>query len=334
MKKRNRKVKGYIRARECVMDAPVSVSATFDESKHPRGKKGTPQGGRFTSKSDIGIPLKRIGEGKEAKWVTHTGEDLPEYAAKLGIPPAWKNVRIAPSPDHDLQAIGTDAKGREQRIYSDAFTYHQAQIKFARNRELLQKQRSIFAQNERNLNHENKDIREAAACMKLIQQTGIRPGSDNDTKAEKQAYGATTLLGKHVIVDGTSVRLQFTGKKGVLLNIPVEDKSTADMLVERKRSAGDDGKLFDTNDALLRKYSQTLDGGGFKPKDFRTLKGTQTAIEELGEKPERAKTMKEYKKRVMEIARKVAGKLGNTPTIALQSYINPFVFDAIKPMTP
>ena len=31
------------------------------------------------------------------------------------------------------------------------------------------------------------------------------------------------------------------------------------------------------------------------------------------------------------IMKKVSEKLGNTPTIALQSYINPFVFDSIKP---
>ena len=44
--------------------------------------------------------------------------------------------------------------------------------------------------------------------------------------------------------------------------------------------------------------------------------------------------MKEFKDRVRAIAKQVAARLGNTPTIALQSYINPFVFDAIKPATP
>jgi DNA topoisomerase-1 len=296
----------------------------FDEDKHPRDEKGRWAGG--------GISLKRAGEGKEARWVKESGEEIPEHVAKLGIPPAWKNVRVAPGPEHDLQAIGEDVKGRVQRIYSDAATERAANEKFSRNSELLEKQHYIFKQNEDNLTHENPGVRENAACMKLIQQTGIRPGSDTDTGAEKQAYGATTLEGRHVhIADDGSVRLKFIGKKGVDLDIPVEDKATARMLIERKETAGESGKLFNTDDAKLRDYSHTLDGGGFKPKDFRTLKGTNTAIEEIKKNPAPAATMKDYKKRVMDIAKKVSQKLGNTPTIALQSYINPSVFARIKP---
>jgi DNA topoisomerase I len=277
-----------------------------------------------------GISLKRIGEGKEAKWVTGKGEPIPEHAAKLTIPPAWKNVQVAPSPEHDLQAIGEDAKGRVQRIYSDAFTQRSADAKFSRTSELIKKQDKIFAQNEDNLKSEDPKIRENAAAMKLIQQTGIRPGSDTDTGAEKQAYGATTLEGRHVVSDNDgNVRLQFVGKKGVSLDIPVEDKDTAKMMLDRKESAGLHGKIFDTNDASLRDYSHTLNGGSFKPKDFRTLKGTTTAMEEVSKTPA-PKTFADYKKAVMNVAKKVATKLGNTPTIALQSYISPSVFSAWK----
>lgn len=265
-------------------------------------------------------------------WKQSSREDLPEHAAALGIPPAWSNAHINPDKNADLQAVGEDAKGRVQRIYSDAFVQKQADAKFSRNTELLEKQHHIFAQNEANLKSDDAKTRENAATMKLIQQTGIRPGSDRDTVAEKQAYGATTLEGRHVIQDSKgNVSLQFVGKKGVDLNIPVEDKSTAQMLLDRKNSSGENGKLFKTDDASLRDYSHTLDGGSFKPKDFRTLKGTQTAIDEIKKQPQRASTLKEYKQRVMDVAKKVASKLGNTPTIALQSYINPSVFSQWKP---
>lgn len=282
-----------------------------------------------------GIHLKRVGAdvaGKGGKWVTHEDKEIPEHAKKMVIPPAWKNVRIAPDASHDLQAIGEDSKNRVQRIYSEAATQKSADEKFSRNKELLEKQGYIFKQNEENLKSEHPKIREAAACMKLIQETGIRPGSDNETGAEKQAYGATTLEGRHVIVGpGGHVRLQFVGKKGVDLDIPVTDSATAIMLKERKEKSGDDGKLFGVTDGLLRDYSHTLDGGSFKPKDFRTLKGTNTALEAIKEVKEKPATLKEYKKVVMAIAKKVSEVLGNTPTIALQSYINPFVFDSIKP---
>ena len=35
----------------------------------------------------------------------------------LGIPPAWKDVRIAPSAKAHIQALGVDEAGRDQYIY-------------------------------------------------------------------------------------------------------------------------------------------------------------------------------------------------------------------------
>jgi DNA topoisomerase-1 len=282
--------------------------------------------GNQWTKDGSGIALKRSGEGKESKWVTDKGEEMPAHAKALGVPPAWTNVKVAPGPEHDLQAVGYDAKGREQRIYSDKFTQQQADAKFSRIKELMGKRDKVFSQNESNLSHPDPKVRENAAAMKLIQQTGVRPGSENDTGAEKQAYGATTLEGRHVVADKDgNVRLKFVGKKGVNLDIPVEDKATAKMLLDRKAAAGDGGKLFKTDDSSLRDYSHTLDGGSFKPKDFRMLKGTETARDAVAATPP-PKTFKDYKKAVMDIAKKVSTKLGNTPTIALQSYISPHVF--------
>jgi len=159
-------------------------------------------------------------------------------------------------------------------------------------------------------------------------ETGIRPGSEADTHAEKQAYGATTLLGKHVkVAEDGSVSLQFVGKKGVDLDIPVQDSQLKKVLVQRSKSAGEDGKLFDVDDGELRDYTHTLDGGNFKPKDFRTRLATETAVDEV---KKFGKTMptneKEYKKMVKTVATAVSKKLGNTPVVALSSYIMPAVF--------
>ena len=41
--------------------------------------------------------------------------------------------------------------------------------------------------------------------------------------------------------------------------------------------------------------------------------------------------MKEYKGNVKAIAQYVSLHLGNTPVVALQSYINPSVFEPLKP---
>lgn len=256
------------------------------------------------------------------------GSDLPEHIAKLKIPPAWRKVRIASDPNAELLAKGVDEKGRVQSIYSDAHWARVAAVKFARVQELIAKRDQIISENNVNRTSDKQNVRENADVMALILATGIRPGSERDTGAEKQAYGATTLQGRHVVQADDEVRLRFIGKKGVSLDIPVFDKEVADMLLARKKAVGDSGNLFATSAGNLLKYSHTLDGGNFKTKDFRTLTGTMTAIQEIGRAKERPQTMNDYKRMVKEVAKAVATKLGNTPTVALQSYIDPSVFSA------
>lgn len=261
----------------------------------------------------------------EGKRVLADGSPLPEHIKKLALPPAWTDVKINPDPSGSLLAMGKDSKGRVQAVYSDAHNARQAELKFRRVSELIKKMGEIAAQNEGVRKSGTPKQMEAADCLKLIMVTGIRPGSDEDTGAAKKAYGATTLKGEHVVATENGVELHFTGKKGVSLKIPVTDPDTAEMLKRRAGQAGKDGNLFNVNDAQLRDHTHSMDGGGFKTKDFRTALGTSTAMD-LTKKQKAPKTQAEYKKAVVAIAKEVSKKLGNTPTVALQSYISPVVF--------
>jgi DNA topoisomerase IB len=90
--------------------------------------------------------------------------------------------------------------------------------------------------------------------------------------------------------------------------------------------AGVTGRLFrGLTDAGLRDHVNSFDGGSFTTKDFRTLLGTRTALREVASRS-KPTSMAADKKAVREVATKVSDKLGNTPTIALQSYINPIAF--------
>jgi len=271
-------------------------------------------------------PEKGISEAvlRGDKFVLPDGSPLPEHVPR--IPPAWKNVRVSLDANAPLLVTGVDAKGRRQSIYSSAHSMRAAAAKFAKISELAEKRQSIAQQ----IAQSRQENNETAHVTALIVATGLRPGSDRDTKAEKQAYGATTLLGKHVIQTNEGVRLKFTGKKGVEIDVPVNDESVAGMLLLRKASAGDDGRLFSISDTHLREYVSTLNGGGFRPKDFRTLKGTSAAARFV-EKIPHPTNMKEYKKAVSVVGEKVAQILGNTKVIALQSYIDPTVFEQIRP---
>jgi DNA topoisomerase I len=306
-----------------MLDEPIRADdADFKESEHPRDEDG-----QFTEGGGGGAGGKRVMHPAKITNGVHTtasGAPLPKHVASLKIPPAWTDVRYSESPDSALLVTGKDAKGRVTSIYSAEFSAKQAAIKFARISELVGKFERIKKQNADARKDPAK--RDVSDCLDLIMHTGIRPGSDTDTGAAVKAYGASTLEGRHVRSRGGKVFLDFTGKKGVALSIPVTDPTVAKRLLERKEQAGTHGRIFgDVTHGSLLAHTHSMNGGGFKTKDFRTLLGTSTAGElvKQGDPPTDEKS---YRKAVMSVARVVSEKLGNTPSIALQSYIAPEVF--------
>lgn len=276
------------------------------------------------------------------KWTTSGGETMyeaksptgqkllkeKEHLSSIRIPPAWKDVSVNPDPHGKLMVVGKDVKGRSQHLYSKQFSAGQAEAKFARMADLEKQMPAIIKKNEANLKSDDPKTREQAALLALIIHTGIRPGGEGDTGADKKAFGATTLQGRHVYQkpDGTA-RLKFVGKKGVNLKLYVTDKSIAADLAQRADDAGHTGKLFpDTSAHDLLGYVKSVTGSDdIKTKDFRTLLANRIAVAEVS-KTKAPSDPKSFKKTVKAIATKVAEKLGNTAAIALASYIHPGVF--------
>lgn len=258
-----------------------------------------------TNQSDSLVPVHQITE-------------LPDHIKNLKkpIPPNWTNVRISMNPDSKVHVIGTDSKGRNQYIYNETFVAEKQSEKFNRVSDMRHRMNEIT---------EAIDLmedRETADCLKLIAGMGIRPGSTIDTKSKVQAYGATTLKGRHVIEENGMVYLRFIGKKGVQQNHRVPNKELSDMLLKRKEAAGFDGDLFNTTATKLRVACKPL---GVHPKDFRTLLATTTAAQELLN-IEPAKDIKSFVKTRNVIGDVVSDILGNQRTVALSSYINESVF--------
>ena len=332
----------------------VMLDSEFREQEHPRAGEGS-KGGQFVAKAGGGASGGAAGpEGKggEAAQAESGGgessgkgsksshlkeyadrEQWPEHIKSLVIPPAWINVKVADDPNADLLAIGKDKAGRDQYVYSERFQKSQAALKFARI-DSLRKDKPMIEQQLVELS-KKPDTRDFADCATLIMKMGIRPGSDADTKAQKKAYGATTLEGKHVVEEGDQIFLRFVGKKGVSLNLAVEDKSLARTLRTRAKKAGPDGKLFGPvrDSSLLDFVHGELDHGGYKTKDFRTLLANDLAERAMKGVP-KPKDEKTYKKSVLAVAKQVSSRLGNTPTVALQSYIHPAIFAPWQGYTP
>lgn len=238
---------------------------------------------------------------------------------RLAIPPAWKDVQVSRDPNSPLQATGIDAKGRKQRIYSAAHHEQQGAAKFARIGKLHERLPEI----DKRLGRDAKTDDTALAAL-LIRRMGLRPGSDTDTGAEKKAHGATNLKVSHIQVDRGKIRANFTGKKGVDLDLELDDPELARLLKGRRQGKDGEDRLLNTDERRLRAYMARV-APGVKPKDLRTYLGTATAMDLVASMPI-PKTKREYRSRRREVGAQVSRLLGNTPTVALNSYIAPAVF--------
>src|SRR5687767_12222044 len=81
--------------------------------------------------------IRRLGTPKSGfRYITASGKRASaadvERARKLALPPAWKNVFIAPNARSHLQAVGQDARGRWQYRYDPKFLEKRQQEKYRR----------------------------------------------------------------------------------------------------------------------------------------------------------------------------------------------------------
>ena len=308
---------------------------------------GSPKGGQFLSKGGGGhggesskpskapavkgemSGAKRVGKGKESKVVLADGSDAPPHIKPSMVPPNWTDVKVGLDPSADVLVTGRDKAGRPKTVYADSFHARNAAVKFDRTQEMLKKAKALHEQNQNN--RKDPKLREHADCTWLMMEQATRPGSDQDTKAKVKAFGATTLLGEHVVEAPDGVRLQFVGKEGVHHDHLIRNPELAAMLLDRKRTAEKrGGKLFNTDYDKVREYARQLDGGRFSPKDFRTKRANELAIAEISKHPEPPKSDKEYKARVNAVAKAVSQVLGNKPAQCLESYLDPIIFSGWK----
>ena len=193
----------------------------FDEKKHPRRKDGefAPKGKGDSSPapSSTSVPSSDEDEDDTPLRPTKSGhlqlahpdrEQWPEHIKALKLPPAWHDVAVSHDPNADLLAIGRDAKNRAQYVYSEKFAKSQSALKFARITELDSKFHYIKDQNDAARRSRDPKLKDHGDCMHLIMTMGLRPGGDDDTGAEKKAYGASTLEGQHVALLNGVVRLR------------------------------------------------------------------------------------------------------------------------------
>jgi DNA topoisomerase IB len=283
--------------------------------------------------------------GKGFTYQDTTGEPLtdPEELARiraLVIPPAWTDVWICSDARGHIQAVGTDAAGRRQYRYHDAWRIKRDAAKFDH----------VLA-----VAHELPDLRERvahdlagrgygrdrvlAAAVRLLDIGVFRIGgeayaSDDDPSGEA-TYGLATMLREHVTVRGAAMEFRYPAKGGIEQAQRIVDADAAAVVRALLRRADDAPELLafrsgrqwrdvrstDIN-AYLKEHSH---GCEISAKDFRTWHATVLAAVLLAASPAKSKTAR--RRAVATAMREVAEYLGNTPTVARASYVDPRVVD-------
>ena len=288
---------------------------------------------------DPGFHRRRAGTG--FRYVDADGAPLPKVEADriraLVIPPAWQDVWICSDANGHIQATGVDDAGRVQYMYHPQWTAGRDKGKYARALLLAEALPRARGRVTSSLRREDIDQeRVLAAAFRLLDLAAPRVGAERYL-IKHGSRGLTTLLRRDAEVDGDVVALRFPGKSGQRQEMEVEDIDLAaavGLLVAGRPSSpllaflrGRRRVALSPRDVNV--YVRTMTGGAFTAKDFRTLRGTIVAADALARIG--TVTKKTDLKRAEVLAVKVTSEaLGNTPSVARSSYIDPRVFDRYR----
>ncbi|GAA4960111.1 DNA topoisomerase IB [Actinoplanes utahensis] len=267
-------------------------------------------------------------------------DDEIQRVKDLIIPPAWRDVWISPDPRGHIQATGIDAAGRKQYLYHRAWREQQDRAKFDHALEVGEhlpavRDRIHADLTGRGLHRE----RVLAAIVALLDMGMFRVGGEESAAREEDpTFGLSTLRPAHVRSRGGCVLLEFRGKSGVEHAATVGDGEVCAVLRDLKRRRRGEERLFAYWDATRHRwqeiragtvndYLREISGEQMTAKDFRTWHGTVKAAESLAEAgPQPTETKR--RKAVAHAMREVADLLGNTPTVARKSYVDPRVLES------
>ena len=293
---------------------------------------------RRSNTSGMGYARRRSGRGFSYLDATGLVISDPYLRARinaLAIPPAWRDVWIAPHPNGHIQATGVDAAGRRQYLYHPDWRLKQDRVKFARALELAESLPRARGYVTRCL-HQPGATRERAlaAAFRILDSGALRIGSDRYAE-ENGSHGLTTLQRSHVSVEGDTVHVAFPAKSGQSWQSSLVDADVADFVRDAPDDSpdapflawDDDGEPRTISAAEVNGFIKEHTGGDFTAKDFRTLRGTLAAAISLARNGPEA--TKRARARALSAAMQAAAEvLGNTPTIARTSYVDPRVVDA------
>lgn len=254
----------------------------------------------------------------------------------LVIPPAWREVWICPERSGHIQATGIDAAGRKQYLYHPAWRVKRDEAKFDHVLEVATRLPALRERVARDLRGRGlTQGRVLATVARLLDMGMFRVGSDQYAAGEDPTFGVATLRPEHARSRGGCVLLEFPAKGGIPQARRVEDADVCGVLrdlrarrrrMERLFGYWDGRQWHDVHSDEVNLYLREASGGEMTAKDFRTWHATvraATLLARIG--AQRAAAQR--RRTVAGIMREVAALLGNTPTVARTSYVDPRVVD-------
>lgn len=299
--------------------------------------------------------LRRFRHGERFRYKDAAGRwlrDAGEIARidGLAIPPAYTDVWICPLAQGHLQATGIDARGRKQYRYHAQWRALKDESKFERLEAFGQALPRIRARVARDLAAGGDAAldrqRVLATLVRLLDTTFLRVGNE-EYAASNGSYGLTTLRNRHADIEGTTLRLHFKGKSGVMHSAEVDDPRVARIVRRCQQLPGqdlfqyqdEDGQPRGLSSSDVNDYLREASGEHLTAKDFRTWHGTVQALEltrlacEQGQgacaleggAATAARALPAARFNAKEIVAAVARQLGNTPAVCRKAYVHPAV---------
>ena len=254
----------------------------------------------------------------------------------LKIPPGYRKVRISVNPKDKVQAIGVDSKNRKQYIYSDLYKEEQTEIKFSdliyfgKKLKRIRKDMMKLIMSCDSIDKLLTLDYQIALILFIIDRCNFRVGCEK-YKDLYNSYGATTLNSKHLISTTNSVKIEFTGKKGVSNTALVTNKYVVRLLKQLKMINENREYLFtyksNQNNQLCRVTEKHINNWLKKyhkhisVKMFRTWNANYTLLRELL-KIDIPKTERASKKNINRAVKKAAVSMHHTAGVNKKSYMN------------
>jgi DNA topoisomerase-1 len=285
----------------------------------------------YVSDTEPGILRKR--QGKGFCYRLPDGSLLKDRLEKqrirlLGLPPAYENVWICLDDKGHLQATGYDSRGRKQYRYHADWQLFRSELKYHQLGDFAKALPRIRRRVARDLagGSEHRDG-VLAALVTLLDATHLRIGNKAYAR-ENRTYGATTLLKRHLSLDGDRIELSFVAKGGQKVKHSLRHPHLQRILEEIADLPGralfswreEDGTLKSVDSGRLNAYLGEISGSEISAKTFRTWGGSLAAYSFAFQTVKQGALPS-----IKGLCAAAAEALHNTPAVCRTSYIHPAI---------